>query len=249
MFKRIGVALIALALCILSQPAMSIEKPLTNDDVVAMIKAGLGDDLVIAKIGSARELNLDVAPETLIKLKKEGVSKAVLDAMIRSSSGGMSAGGPAGRAEGRPGGQLKTGVRLITNERTYDLMSIAGAESSTFAYVTMLLWNNYPGIHAETRTKDRDAYLLLQSDKSPTGRYYIVRLDSNQRSSDRSLKMGREGLFSSRSIGHPDNTWTITFDVTQEREGLWRLKPKSPLKPDEYGLWMGTGELYDFGVD
>ena len=241
MLKRVVSLFIAISVCALSQSALAIEKPLTNDDVVSMIKAGLGDDLVIAKINSARELNLDVAPETLIKLKKEGVSKAVLDAMIRSSS--------AGRSDGRPGGQLKTGVRLVTGERTYDLMSIAGAESSTFAYVTMLLWNNYPGMHAEVRTKDRDSYILLQSDKSPTGRYYIVRLDSNKRTSDRSLKMGRDGLFSTRSMGHPDDTWTIPFDVTQEREGLWRLKPKASLKQDEYGLWMGTGELYDFGVD
>jgi hypothetical protein len=247
MLKRVVSLLIAISVCALSQSALAIEKPLTNDDVVAMIKAGLGDDLVIAKINSARELNLDVAPETLIKLKKEGVSKAVLDAMIRSSSGGGSPAGSSGRGDSR--GQLKTGVRLVTGERTYDLMSIAGAESSTFAYVTMLLWNNYPGMHAEVRTKDRDSYILLQSDKSPTGRYYIVRLDSNKRTSDRSLKMGRDGLFSTRSMGHPDDTWTIPFDVTQEREGLWRLKPKVSLKQDEYGLWMGTGELYDFGVD
>jgi hypothetical protein len=247
--KKIVAALAVLFLCLAVHTLYAAEKPLTNDDVVAMIKAGLGDDLVIAKIETSRELSLDVSPDALIKLKKAGISKGVLDAMIRAS------GQPAAHSNGAPPaadyrqGRMKTGVRLMTKEKQYDLLSIAGAESSTFAYVTSLIWNNYPGLRAEVRTGDRDAYLMLQSEKSPTGRYYLVRLDSNSRSGDRSLKMGREGLFTTRSIGHPDNTWTIPYDVTQEGEGMWRLKPKASLKPDEYGLWMGTGELYDFGVD
>lgn len=241
--KRLLCGVAILVLCLVALNVSASEKPLTNDDVVAMIKAGLGDDLVIAKIGAARELSLDTSPEALIKLRKEGVSKAVLDAMIRGGGSGSAA------PDRQKPVRTKTGVRLVTKEREYDLMSIAGEESSTNAYVMVLLWNNYPGLHAEVRTKDHEPYLLVQSDKSPTGRYYLVRLDSNDRSSDRSLKMGREGMFTARSIGHPDNTWTIAFEATQEREGLWRLKPKTSLKPDEYGLWMGTGELYDFGVD
>lgn len=58
------------------------EKPLTNEAVVAMIQAELGDDLVIAKIRQAPNEALDVSAEALVKLKKQGVSKAVLDAMI-----------------------------------------------------------------------------------------------------------------------------------------------------------------------
>ena len=59
------------------------EKALTNDDVVAMVKADLGDDLVIAKIQQAPREALDVSSEALVKLKKLGVSKGVLDAMLR----------------------------------------------------------------------------------------------------------------------------------------------------------------------
>jgi hypothetical protein len=59
------------------------EKPLTNDDVLAMVKADLGDELVIGKIRQAPREELDVSPETLVKLKQEGLSRPVLDAMIR----------------------------------------------------------------------------------------------------------------------------------------------------------------------
>ncbi len=64
-------------------PPSSREKPLSNDDVLAMLRAELGDDLVVAKIRQAPRQALDVSPEALVRLKKEGVSKAVLDAMLR----------------------------------------------------------------------------------------------------------------------------------------------------------------------
>ncbi len=62
------------------------EKPLTNADVVALAKLELGDDLVIAKIQQAPVEALDVSTDALIKLKGEGISKAILDAMIKRAS-------------------------------------------------------------------------------------------------------------------------------------------------------------------
>lgn len=62
------------------------ERPLTNDDVIAMVKADLGDDLVIAKIQQAPSEALDVSTEALVRLKSSGVSRAVLDAMLRRAS-------------------------------------------------------------------------------------------------------------------------------------------------------------------
>lgn len=59
------------------------ERPLTNEDVVAMVKADLGDELVVAKVRQAPREALDVSPEALVKLRKLGVSKPVLDAMLK----------------------------------------------------------------------------------------------------------------------------------------------------------------------
>lgn len=62
------------------------ERPLTNADVIALVKLELGDDLVISKIQQAPVEALDVSTDALIKLKGEGVSKAVLDAMIKRAA-------------------------------------------------------------------------------------------------------------------------------------------------------------------
>jgi hypothetical protein len=66
-----------------SAPAASAGEALSNDDVVAMVLAGLGDELVIMKIEQAPEERLDVSTDALIKLKELGVSQEVLGAMVK----------------------------------------------------------------------------------------------------------------------------------------------------------------------
>jgi hypothetical protein len=59
------------------------EKPLKNPDVISMVKAGLGDQIVVAKIQQAPREELDVSTQALLDLKKKGLSKAVIEAMIK----------------------------------------------------------------------------------------------------------------------------------------------------------------------
>jgi hypothetical protein len=59
------------------------EKALTNNDVVVLAGAKLGDELVVAKIQQAPTEELDVSTDALIALKKAGVGNAIVDAMIK----------------------------------------------------------------------------------------------------------------------------------------------------------------------
>ena len=61
----------------------SIEKSLTNDDIVTLSKAGLGDEIVVSKIQQVPRESLDVTIDTLIKLRSEGLGKSILDAMVK----------------------------------------------------------------------------------------------------------------------------------------------------------------------
>lgn len=56
---------------------------LKNDDVLQMIKSGLSESLIIAKIKSSKG-NFDTSPATLQTLKKAGVSDGILLAMVQS---------------------------------------------------------------------------------------------------------------------------------------------------------------------
>jgi hypothetical protein len=54
---------------------------LQNQDVIKMVKAGLDDALIIAKIGSSK-CQFDTSTDALIQLKQSGVSGAVLKAIV-----------------------------------------------------------------------------------------------------------------------------------------------------------------------
>jgi hypothetical protein len=56
-------------------------KPMTNDDVIAMVKAQLPEDTIIDAIG-LQETNFDGSATALVNLKKEGVSSKVMDTIL-----------------------------------------------------------------------------------------------------------------------------------------------------------------------
>jgi len=66
--------------------AASTEKSLTNDDILSLVKVGLGDDLIISKIQQAPQETLDVSTDALIRLKTQGASKAVIEAVMKRVS-------------------------------------------------------------------------------------------------------------------------------------------------------------------
>jgi hypothetical protein len=58
-------------------------KPLTNTDVIGMVKAGLASEVVVAKIKSSL-CGFDTSPDVLEHLKKTGVPDAVILAMVEA---------------------------------------------------------------------------------------------------------------------------------------------------------------------
>jgi hypothetical protein len=80
-----------------SQPADSATPPpeqapgdadknsLQNQDIIKMVKAGLDDSIILAKIKSS-SCQFDTTTDTLIALKQNGVSAAVLRAMTEAAN-------------------------------------------------------------------------------------------------------------------------------------------------------------------
>ena len=228
------------------------EAPLTNADIVKLSKLELGDDVVIAKISQAKRVNFQVATDDLIGLKDLGVSSGVISAMIRRSSSAVQGGGYVDTPMGAiavPGMGSGPSVRLDTKAGQFELASIAGHMGTTYAFVTVLVFMDYPGLRADVRTKDTRPSILVTSPKNPAGRYYLAKCEVNDDDGTRSVKMGRSGAFTSSGFGAPDSDWVVNFSAKEEQPGLWRLVPVKDLKPGEYGVWGPGQELFDFGVD
>ncbi len=78
--------------------AQQAQKPLTNDDVIKMVKGGLPESVVVAAIQSS-PAKYDTSPDGLIKLQKAGVTPNELNAVMAASAKG-SAAGPSSGSDG-----------------------------------------------------------------------------------------------------------------------------------------------------
>jgi len=116
------ISLLLLVLCLLGATtavsAQQGQQPLTNADVVKMVKSGLPAS-VISNAIQANDTDFDVSANGLIALQKAGVPQAVMDAMISASSKKRSgaaaassapAAAPAAAATLPNGGQLAVTV-------------------------------------------------------------------------------------------------------------------------------------------
>jgi len=87
-----GVVLISGAVLLCSSFALS-QTTLTNDAVMKMATAGLGEDVIISMINT-QPGSYSVTPDNLIALKKAGVSDKIIAAMVSKGSQPNSAAQP-----------------------------------------------------------------------------------------------------------------------------------------------------------
>jgi len=94
--RNLGFALITSSFLILTMTlivcAQAQKPPLTNQDVVKMVKAGLSESIVVTTI-QENACNYDTSPNGLIALQKAGVTSKEMNAMMSRQQG--SAGGEA----------------------------------------------------------------------------------------------------------------------------------------------------------
>lgn len=276
--RRRGVVLLLLLLmCLLGAPARSDDpKPLTNDQIVTMVKAGLSADLVIAKVRQAPKVDFKLEVEDLVALKQQKVPEDVIKAMLdrtsapaASSSLGASSAGPH-EAMNSFESQLEfqreeLGMEILrvalSAEQGVQRIRIIRGELSRIAMGTMAFMD-YPGLKARARTHERRPALLIKSGTPLTGgRYFLVRLDPDDDDQVRSLKIssykGRlKSLFgNSRTFMEPDHDWTFEFTAEDLGDDLWKVVPKVDLEPGEYGWYADFGSgaqengIFDFAVD
>jgi hypothetical protein len=100
-----------LAFLLLFTLTVRAQQPLTNADVISLVKSGLSAEVVTAKIKRSAG-NFDTSPSALRALKEAGVSEASIVAMIEADSGSaVITGVPAGAPRAATA-TLKDGTRV-----------------------------------------------------------------------------------------------------------------------------------------
>ena len=245
--RRHGVWLLFLALaCASAMLTAQQERPLDNAEIIKLTKLDMGDAVIIAKIKSAKEVKFDTATDDLVKLKGDGVSKAVIAAMLERL-------GETNSAPPRTADSSEPKVTLRSTDGSIGLKGVYGTaktQASPFGYTT---WVQFDDVAAKTRIRDRRPTLLLATDRDPRGRWWFVKATQQGSEDYRYFDLEGGGMFSVVWSGSPESGSIVKCEAIEEKPGLWALTPQKELKPGEYGVFSGQAQgqavLFDFGIN
>lgn len=266
-------AVLSLSLAVLSlnvpaltqtTPDRATEPALTNQDVVKLSAAGLGDEVVIAKINQAARVEFQLDTDALVSLREQGLGKGVITAMLnRAGTGGrpMVPGQPQPLPTSPPAGVtasvVGSNIRLLVGDHETLLRATRGDINVVgFSFVTFMHYE-IPGIQSRVRIDDPHVRVAITTDFPPEGYFFLVKLDIDTKHNNRSLKIGsaKQALsLRSRGQGIPDKDYVVPCRAEQASGDEWILVPQKALETGEYGIWVeaygqGASGLYDFGVD
>jgi len=253
---RVVLVLALVATLALSLPATTslAQEVLTNDSVVQMVKAGLPEAVVIAKIRSTAT-KFDLRTESLVSLKKNGVSDKVLEAMMApgSPSSGAVAAAPAAPASA---GSLRDrdAIYHLVGGKYVEIFPTSANLETNMAFFQSKSEVVLEGRKAKYRLSDKQPVFL--STYGPTDAP-LVKLKPGDSNDDRNLKIS-SGAFmpfgGTQKMG-VRNEDKIATNIERDARGFYRVTPAAPLPPGEYGFILasgfgaGVGKIFDFGVD
>jgi hypothetical protein len=253
------------------------QETLTNESIVAMLKGGLSEAVVLARIRSG-PANFDTSTNSLLALKKAGVSDKVIEAMVsapKSAPAAAAAPAPAPAPAAAPPSGSAPAPSVSASAR-----SSAGGAAVTLPRDSIYHLNGAKYTELQPQVIEIEMNTAFFSQKSEVvlgGRkaeyritdkqpqfysYYaptealLVKLKPGDSKNDRNLKMGSGGFhpFGGSSRQGVRSEDRIAVKSEREANGFYRISPAGPLPAGEYGFIVlsGTsagGRMFDFGVD
>jgi hypothetical protein len=242
------------ALSLFSATSLTAQEVLTNESLVALKKAGLSDSIIISKIRSS-QTKFDVSTKGIIGLKNAGLSDQVIEAAVNAGAAAAPAAPAAPAAAATPAAARESIVQLIGGKSVELVPANASLEFSSgfFDSKSELVLR---GRKAQYRIADKKPvfYSTWSANDAP-----LVRLKPGSDHDDRNLKIS-SGSFApfggSVKYGVRSEDKVDMEASEKDARGLYKLTPKEPLPPGEYGFVLNygmaagaSGRVYDFGVD
>ena len=253
------------------------ESLLSVQDVIDLVEAGLSDDLVIASIRK-RTPPFDLGAADLLRLKKAGVSDAVIRVMIDpasqagSSGAGPDAVAPAVRpaARGTQGLQVEEiGFYLLEGEtpiqisaKSFSAQKLGGLSVLKMAATAGIAKAKQKAVlrghRASVRTANKRPEFFFYAPEGFSPEDYLV-VHFKTKGKRREAIVGTMGI-TGASGGFQDKN-VLPFSSTKTGVRRFRVSFESNLASGEYCFYPtggvqvvgdavnASGRLYDFGVD
>ena len=236
---------------------------LTNDMVVSLVQAGLGDDAVIAKV-KASAGHYALSTDDLIALKKRGVSGPVIAAMIESGAQGavsskavFSADSPDPMVPHPSGVYMATDARMVRIDPTTSNQSKTGGilgYAFTGGIASLSIKAVIPNITARVRTGRARPTFYFYFDEATRGLSQaggaslwlsgpasaitspneFSLIRFDVKKDRRETRVGSMNLAGAKA-GVMDKD-RIPFDYDQVTPGVFKVTPSSDLPTGEYGF-------------
>jgi hypothetical protein len=262
---------LAAACLALSSTSPANAETLDNDKVLTLLSAGLGDEVVIAKIKTSPS-NFDLSTDQVIALKQKGVSGAVIAAMISASAApsqtAMSVDSPD------PLVPHPSGIYLAGAEKMTRIESTTTRQARTSGMLGSMLTGGLSGMRvkaaingptAQTTTSEKTPLFYFYFDQAAQGlgaaggaitspnEFSLIRFE--KKSDKREAVIGSVGFGGAKS-GLRDKD-QIAFQADQIAPGVYKVTLGEPLKAGEYGFVSGavgaganaTFRVFDFKVN
>lgn len=265
--KRI---LAAPLVCAFFAGSPALAESFDNDAIVALTKAGLGEDVLLAKIGTM-PCGYDVSTSAIIALKGAGVADLVIAAMVDRCMGSAMAQGSAASSND-PTVKRNPGVYIDLGEsEAHDLQQIrptvattgkvTGNGSLLFPYkakmgvagpnARMIAKGAQPSFYfyfetADARVSDFGVSGSIAA-QSPS-EFTLVKF--NTKKGQRELVVGKATMFNTNLGIDPKET--VPFTIEEIGDSIFRVLPQMPLDGGEYGFVLRFGgdsyRIFDFSV-
>lgn len=225
------------------EPQSSIEgplapaapKPLTNDSIIKMSTAGLGDDLILQTI-EAQPGRYTTDPDALLALKSAGVSERVITRMVRKAAAPAAA---ENQAVSLPE-VSEEGVYYKDKQGVWQPLSIERLQYQSGGWVKSTLTHDIikqdRNGHIEGRTSKlvltRPLELMVYMPAGVAPEEYEV-LHFRVNSSSREFREETGGVFHRSSGGQRDD---VPFTSTKTGPRSYRLVLNEDLRPGEFGV-------------
>jgi hypothetical protein len=249
--------LLLFSVVVLLWAANTSAEMLTNETVLAMVKAGLGEELIISRLKASQNL-FDLSTAAILKLKSDGVSDKILQTMIETSGKGapteqgqvgVTTTVPSGPFVGRPW-QGAVSVRVTNSSSLFVKLSDGvgeirpvGAEVQHSMKKHLLIpfyfgpgdnWYYLRGPTSIVRISEKQPAFLTKMNPSS---FLLVKL-TYQAARDIRYVIATGSAF----------TNTVPITVTKRPDESFELVPQGALAPGEYAF-ISAGTFYDFGIE
>jgi hypothetical protein len=241
-----------------------------NESVIALARAGVGVDVLLAKIDSL-PCSYDVSTTSILALKSAGVPDAAIAAMVGRCVGASNAQGAVAAASS-PSVKRTPGLYVDMDEApTYRLEKIrpTGASAGKMTGNGSLLFPfrvklAIPRAAAQTVAVSAQPtfYFYFETDNDKVGDFGTSATASAQSPSEfslvrfkakggqREMTVGKQNLFGA-SLGI-DPKDTVQFAIEEIGDSIFSVQLSSPLAPGEYGFVLKAGadsyRIYDFSI-